>query len=90
MSKCDCFDRNLERIKEKVIAQLPDDVTDLHVDWDGYVFILSGDLVPVNPKINIEYRKMKKDKTPAKNTTKDSVLMFCSYCPFCGRKLEGK
>lgn len=88
MSKCNCFDENLERIKERVIAQLPDDATDLKVEWEGYSFFFSGDRVPVNPKVNIEYRKMKKDKTPAKNLTKESVRMLCSYCPFCGRELE--
>ncbi|HDY7638927.1 TPA: hypothetical protein RQK07_003323 [Vibrio vulnificus] len=87
MSKCNCFSENLERIKEKVTAQLPEGATDLSVEWEGYSFFFSGDHVPVNPRILIEYRKKKKDGTPAKNLTKDVVGMLCQYCPFCGRKL---
>lgn len=88
MSKCNCFDENLERIKEQVIAHLPDGATDLRVEWKGRTFFFSGDRLPVNPRVNIEYRKMKKDKTPAKHITRDSVGILCSYCPFCGRELE--
>ncbi|MBY7811632.1 hypothetical protein KW448_08230 [Vibrio fluvialis] len=87
MGKCNCFSENLQKIKDKVIEKLPEGALDVNVEWEGYSFFFSGDYVPVNPRISIEYRKAKKDGTPAKNLTKESVGMLCKYCPFCGREL---
>ncbi|HFD4079508.1 hypothetical protein P3632_22015 [Vibrio parahaemolyticus] len=87
MSKCNCFEENLNKIKEHIKEDLPSDITEFKANWDGAAFILSGDRVPVNPKVNYEFRGTKRDGSPAKRLTKVSVRVFCSYCPFCGRKL---
>ena len=58
---------------------------DLKLEWSGYSFFFSGDNVPVNPKVKIEYRGFKKNGDPKANLTKDEVTIIGRYCPFCGR-----
>lgn len=87
MSKCTCFKDNLARIEEHVRKDLPGNITEFKASWAGEAFFFSGDRVPVNPSVNYEYRDVKKDGSPAKRLTRKSVSIFCSYCPFCGRKL---
>ena len=86
MSKCNCFEDNLKRMEEHILKELPEH-TDFDIGWDGYGFFFNSDQVPVNPKINYEYRAFKKDGSPMKNLSKASVSMLSNYCPYCGRKL---
>lgn len=89
MEKCTCFDDVLERVKTHIKAKLPENATEFEANWKHMSFVVSGgDYSPVNPQIDFSYRQMKRDGSPAKNLTKDSISMFCSYCPFCGRKYE--
>lgn len=89
MSKCTCFNDVLEKVKTHIREKLPADATEFDAEWENVSFVLaSGDFPLVNPRIKYEYRQMKRDGSPAKNLTKDSLTMFCSYCPFCGRKYE--
>lgn len=88
MSKsCNCFEETRNKAKEHIRAKLPEDIVDFSVSWKDSAIFFSGDHVPVNPSLEVTYRKIKKDKIPAKNLTKDSIGIMCSYCPFCGRKL---
>ncbi|BCK23882.1 hypothetical protein DYB95_07025 [Vibrio cholerae] len=88
MDSCKCFEKTLEEMKAKAMEKLPEGATDVSVTWDNYSYFFTGDYVPVNPTIRLSYRGVKKDKTPAKNLTKEFVNILCSYCPFCGRKVE--
>ena len=89
MSKCNCFEERLESVKPKIMAQIPTDAIDVDVEWENYSFFFGGgDYSPVNPQVKIEYRPLKKDKSPAKNLKKDTVSLLASHCCFCGRKLE--
>ena len=89
MEKCTCFDDLLEKVKTHIKSKLPENTTEFYAEYENVSFVLaSGDFPLVNPRIKYEYRQMKRDGSPAKNLTKDSVTMFCSYCPFCGRKYE--
>lgn len=68
---------------------MPDNAQDIHIDWEGRVFSLSGgDHSPVSPKVKVEYRKIKRSGEPAANLTRDSISILPSYCMFCGRKYE--
>ncbi len=87
-NSCNCFDEGLGRAKAHIKDSLPETAIDLLVTWESCAFFFSGDHVQVNPKLNISYRKIKKDGTPARNLTKDSMTILCSYCPFCGRELD--
>lgn len=87
MSKCNCFSNTLDRMKDRVIEEMPKDAINLEIDWKGSALFFSGDHVPVNPKIAYSYRDMKKDGTPKANRTKGEVSILCNYCPLCGRKL---
>ena len=84
---CNCFKDNLERIKEHVSKKLTDfEKSYLHVEWQDYAYMITEkDYVPVNPKVNIEYRTKKRSGDIAKSKKKDSVSMMARYCPFCGR-----
>lgn len=89
MGKCTCFEDTLARVTDHVAKGIGEKYQDLKVSWQNEAFILSAaDYLPVNPKILVEYRTFKKDDTPRKNLTKKDFSMFCTYCPFCGRKLE--
>ena len=88
MAKCDCFEKNLSIITEKLRTELPDGATEFEVSWTGAALFFSGDYVPVNPEVNYQYRAMKTNQTPAKNLTKKTIKILCSYCPFCGRELD--
>lgn len=89
MSACKCFDETLDKVREKLTAnRVPEGSVDVSINWKGYSFFFSGDYVPVNPEIEIEFRKPKVGGGHAKNFTRDSISILCNYCPFCGRKLE--
>ena len=86
---CNCFKETLDKVKEHIKPQLPEKHSDLKVDWEGYSFILSGKpYIPVNPKINIEYRGFKKNGDPKSNLTKETMSIMARYCPFCGEDTE--
>lgn len=87
INKCSCFEDTLAKVRGKIEESLPDGAIDVEVDWEGYMFFMSGDFSPVNPQIKYSYRKQKKDGSHAKGLTKDTALMIGSYCPYCGRKL---
>jgi len=86
--KCECFKDKLVLVEGHVNGKLPEGAHDLKVSWEGYSYFFSGDFSPVNPKVNIEYRKTKKNGDPAKSLTKDSISMIASFCCYCGRKLK--
>ncbi|ROV60184.1 hypothetical protein EGH82_10290 [Vibrio ponticus] len=87
MGKCNCFEETLGKIKGHLESQLPVGATEFNASWKGAALFFSGDRVPVNPEIAYQYRAMRRKQTPAKNLTKKTVGIMCSYCPFCGRKL---
>lgn len=88
-SKCNCFSEYLEKVKEQVIPQIPEGSSEIHLDWQNRVFLISGaDYSPVNPKVEIEYRKPKKGGGFAKGMTRDTVSVMMNFCPFCGRKYQ--
>lgn len=87
MPKCNCFQETLEKTKEHLSKQLPDGATEFEVSWKNFAFFFSGDRAPVNPEIEYKYRAMRRNQTPAKNLTKKTIGIMCSFCPFCGRKL---
>jgi len=89
MSKCDCFKETLSEVKEHLKEkQIPENATEFKASWEGASVIFADDYVPVNPVIQYQYRKTKKDGSPAKNLTKETVSILCGYCPFCGRQIE--
>ena len=89
MSKCKCFSEMLEKVKPQIEKAIPEGSADIDVSWQNLAFFPSGgDFAPVNPRVEVEYRKPKKGGGHAKNFTKDSVSILCNFCPFCGRKFE--
>lgn len=88
MEKCTCFDDMLKALKDHIETNLPSGATELKVSWENMAYhrLSEDDYSQVNPRVNISYRQQKRDGTPAKNLTKDTVAIFCNYCPFCGRK----
>lgn len=88
INSCNCFDEALGRAKAYIKGKLPGGAIDLLVTWESSALFFSGEVVPVNPKLNISYRHVKKDGTPDRNLTKDSMTLPCRYCPFCGRELD--
>lgn len=88
MGECNCFDDILDRMKSRVIQEIPEAEKTLDINWEGHAFFFSGDYVPVNPKIVYSYQGKKKDGTPKAKRTKGETRIICSYCPFCGRELE--
>ncbi|MFV0511911.1 MAG: hypothetical protein ACK5M8_22060 [Shewanella algae] len=87
--QCNCFQDLLEKVKSHLKDKIPEDATEFEANWENSALILSsGDYSSVNPRINYSYRKVKRDGTNAKSLTRNSVSVFCDYCPFCGRKYE--
>ena len=84
---CNCFEEKIKLIKEHVSKKLTEfEADNLKVEWEGYSFFMDGgDHIPVNPKVNIEYKTKKRNGDVAKSKKKDSVSMLARYCPFCGR-----
>lgn len=87
--KCNCFDDLLSRAKVELRKQVNDDVTEFDAKWINYSFFMSGDHCPVNPKIELTYREIKRSGEPKANLTKKQISILCSHCPMCGRKLAG-
>lgn len=88
-NKCNCFSEYLEKVKEQVIPQIPEGSDEVHFNWQNRVFLISGkDYSPVNPKVEIEYRKPKRGGGFAKGMTRDTVSIMANYCAFCGRKYQ--
>jgi len=84
---CNCFNEHLERLGEKVIADiLPEnaDRDSLHLDWSNKVFRLDGKSNNVMLKLNCEYHRVKKDGTRYRNKTNRPITVAMSFCPFCG------
>jgi hypothetical protein len=87
MAKCNCFEETLVKVKDHIKTQLPSNATEVEIDWDQRIFLLSGgDHAPVSPKLKVEYRGVKRNGEPNKNLTKDTVSMLASHCCFCGRE----
>lgn len=83
--QCKCFDTVLGQVQAKM--DIPIDAADIEVDWQNKLWCLSEkDMSPVSMKIEASYRAAKRGGGIAKNTTRKSVSVFPSYCPFCGRK----
>jgi hypothetical protein len=86
MSKCNCFDESLEKVKAHVQKSIGDNATEFSASWEGYsYFIDGGDHIPVNPKVNYQYRGVKRDGSAKTKLTKDTISIFVRFCPFCGR-----
>lgn len=85
IENCNCFGETLERVKSKLMERIPEDATQVNFEWEGYSFFMDGKPhVPVNPKVLVEYRGVKRNGEPKANLTKDSVSIMARYCPFCG------
>lgn len=88
MSKCKCFSEMIDKVRPQIMEAIPKGSVDIDISWQGMVFFPSGgDYAPVNPRVEVEYRKPKNGGGHAVRFTKDSVSILCNYCPFCGRKL---
>lgn len=87
-NKCTCFDDYLTGVKEAVSDQIPEDSSEVSIEWQNYTFFLSGgDYSPVNPKVEIEYRKPKKGGGYADRVSGHAFGITANYCVFCGREL---
>lgn len=90
MSKCNCFNEGLEKVKAH-IQKAAGDITEFSANWKDYsYFIDGGDHIPVNPKVEYEYRGVKKDGSAKARLTKDTISIFVRYCPFCGRDTKAE
>ena len=90
---CDCIEQTLQKAKEVIKKDLPDGVVDdtLVFNVQGSVFRFDGskNTIPAMT-VNAEYKLIKTDGTPRKNTSKKTLPIFGSHCPFCGEKHEQK
>lgn len=88
---CNCFDETLDKVRDHIKKQIPDNAEDVSIEWANQVWLLSGgDHSPVTPKVKVEYRAMKRDGTPKRNLTKDEVSILPTHCCYCGRKYVKK
>ena len=89
---CNCFKERLALIKEHVSKNLTEfEISTLSLEWKGYSFFMDGkDHIPVNPRVNIEYRTKKRNGDIAKSKKKDNVSMMARYCPYCGRDTKAE
>ena len=88
---CNCFTETLERVKKLYLekGKVPEGAIDVDFRWQGQSFILSeGEFAPVNPKIEVKFRSLKRDGSHAKNMSKGEVSMIATHCCFCGRKYQ--
>ena len=86
MSKCKCFEESLDKVKTHIKEKLGEGVTEFNANWKDYSYFISGgDHIPVNPKVEYEYRGVKKDGSSKAKLTKDTISIFARFCPFCGR-----
>ena len=96
MSNCDCFTKTLERVGEKLKAQIPEkEAATLNAEWQNAALIFEGNtmVMKVSVPVAYNYQKFKKSGEPHKNVTKDTINILMNYCPFCGGGLkldEGK
>lgn len=87
--QCNCFEATLDNASEKIKERLPENITELNIDWKDRIFFLSvGEYSPSNPQVEYSYRRKKSNGEPYRSITKDSITIAASYCCFCGRELE--
>lgn len=81
MPKCNCFEEKLSQISDHLKAKLSPEITEFYASWEGEAMLFSGKGVPATLGIKYQYRGVKRDKTPNKNMTKDSLRIFFFILP---------
>lgn len=82
--ECDCISKVAENIKTKITADKSESLKGYKLiegNWEHYSFYPK---VRLYSNYIIESTFEKKDGTTSK-PKKDSVSIFYSYCPFCGK-----
>jgi len=89
---CKCFKDLEEKATEQVLEGYKEGsyVEDsVEVNWQGGVFWLDGaEHAPMNLKINIKLRQLKKNKEPRTRDTNNELAVYMTYCPLCGVKFK--
>mgnify|MGYP000880082108 CR=1 FL=1 len=91
MSECKCFDQVIEKVNEKLKRQLPaKEAETFRSRWKNKSIFLSGGAMAEKVAIPVEYeyQKFKKSGEPYKHSTRESLRITMSYCPFCGTYLK--
>lgn len=84
---CNCHNEIMEKVKEKV--DIPDGAADMDFEWKGKVFRLDGkNSDPCPPRVEFSFRAPKKGGGHRSNKTTSSLVVFGSYCTFCGVKYD--
>lgn len=89
---CDCFKKLGAQFKEHLTKRFGDQVGEIEeANWTNSVFVLDdGDHSSVTVPYTFRFFKRKKDGSLAQRCTDGSSFMTMNYCPFCGKKFEGK
>tara|TARA_Y100000588_G_C13641807_1_gene664082 strand:+ start:304 stop:606 length:303 start_codon:yes stop_codon:yes gene_type:complete len=88
---CNCFNENLERVKNHLNekGKVPEGAIDVDFRWQGQAFLLTqSDYAPVNPKVEAKFRAPKKGGGHARNMSKLEISLMATHCCFCGRKYQ--
>lgn len=86
---CNCMDEMLQMATERVKPNLPEhNPATLKFEWQNKMIRLDGSKNTVMLPISIQYRRTKAGGSEYKNTTKDTINMAMTYCPFCGVEIE--
>ncbi|GAB2798892.1 hypothetical protein GCM10027040_27270 [Halomonas shantousis] len=85
--QCECRSRIEEKLRAKVMEQLPEGARDFVGTLEGYAFIMTDNMglgmQPVMP-FKVEYEAPKK-RGDGFTKKKQTVNITANYCPFCGK-----
>jgi len=89
---CKCMSEVLEKAKANILGQLPKHRPDSFLaEWENEFFTLGGEAGlnhSVGLPIAVTYHRLKNNGQPYSHTTKVSINVFMSYCPFCGESQD--
>lgn len=82
LPSCDCRRECARATAEKIQEQHPE-ATDVKVEVDGYVFLLSGGERPALP-ISVTYQAPR--ARGGTRLVREKMNAIASFCPFCGTR----
>ena len=91
---CNCVNETTKTMQKDYVAQVESQVKVYEwIDKGSYQhrgFSLKGESTRIGMPFVLEFRQLKKDGTPQAKVTNEHVMIYPTYCPFCGEKISDK
>lgn len=86
--RCECKDKYLEAIKERVVDSAPEGSQGFDINLSGYGMTFGSDGVKWLFKIDVKGEYKAPKKAGGFKAVKVNTFLAANYCPFCGVKCK--